>query len=145
MKTRVHISLEVSNLEKSVDFYSKLFKRPPSKNLADYANFRMESPDLHLSLVPSTQLEVKNSNQHFGVELFENDDLKSLLAEAQKQGLQTKIEEQVTCCYAISDKFWVQDPDGHNWEFWIRQADADQMFAAPKKEEASCCAPGCCA
>ena len=51
MKTRVHISLEVADLKKSVDFYSQLFLNPPSKLRNHYANFRLETPTMHLALV----------------------------------------------------------------------------------------------
>lgn len=152
MDTRVHISIEVSDLSQSVAFYSKLFQTNPTKIRDDYANFRLETPQLHLALVhkPGRAKEPgfeSGNNQHFGVELFSNDKLKTWLTSAQSSGLVPRIEEDVTCCYAKADKFWTQDPDGHEWEFWVRSAEAESMHDVPKSETKAnaCCAPSCCA
>ena len=51
MKMRIHISLEVSDLKKSISFYEKLFSQKVSKVKSDYANFRLDEPGLHLALV----------------------------------------------------------------------------------------------
>ena len=151
MDTRVHISIEVSDLNNSVEFYSKLFQCEPTKIRRDYANFRLETPQLHLALVhkPGRAKEPgfeQGNNRHFGVELFSDDKLKNWLSSAQTSGLVPRIEEDVTCCYAKADKFWAQDPDGHEWEFWVRSAEADTMHGAVEsnKQEANCCAPGQC-
>jgi predicted enzyme related to lactoylglutathione lyase len=138
--------LEVSDLERSVDFYSKLFQREPTKVRSDYANFRMESPQLHLALVsmPGRPPE-KSVSRHYGIELFTNDKLSQWLDSVQKSGLGTRVEEATTCCYAVADKFWAQDPDGHEWEFWVRHAEAGSMHEANEggcgTEESTCCAP----
>ncbi len=151
MDSRVHISIEVSDLTKSVNFYTKLFQAHPTKVRDDYANFRLETPQLHLALVhkPGRKRQPgfeQGNNQHFGIELFSNDKLKLWLNNAQSSGLALRIEEDVTCCYAKADKFWAQDPDGHEWEFWVRSAEADSMHSVPKVESntPSCCAPNCC-
>lgn len=149
MDTRVHISLEVSDLKKSADFYAKLFQHEPTKVLSDYANFRLETPQLHLALVSKPDRAPEKgpshgSNRHYGIELFSDDRLNAWLGKAQQSGLAVRIEEDVTCCYATANKFWAQDPDGHEWEFWVRTAEADSMHG--KKEEmtkkAGCCAAG---
>lgn len=146
METRVHVSLEVRDLEKSIEFYSRLFQRSPTKIRGDYANFRMETPQLHLALVhnPGRDAE-KASNRHYGIELFQDEKLATWLQQAQNSGIETRIEEQTTCCYAVADKFWARDPDGHEWEFWVRHGEADEMHSPAPKErdssESSCCPP----
>ena len=149
MQSRVHVSLEVSNLEGAVAFYSRLFQTEPTKVRSDYANFRLEEPGLHLALVaaPSRTPEPKSgpgSNRHFGIELFSDDRLATWLKAGTDAGLALKVEQDITCCYARANKFWAQDPDGHNWEFWVRHAEADSMHddaSDPQSGEASCCAP----
>lgn len=146
MDSRIHISLEVSDLDNSVAFYSRLFRHAPTKLKSDYANFRLESPQLHLALVhnPSRGVEPQ-SNRHYGVELFADERLKIWLESARTSGLQTRIEDQTTCCYAVADKFWARDPDGHEWEFWVRHGEAETMHEAKTERVASddsaCCAP----
>lgn len=147
METRVHISLEVSDIQKSIAFYSALFQREPSKVRADYANFRMEGPDLHLALVHVPNLKTeKVVSRHYGVELFSDDKLKLWLESAKRTGIKPRIEEEVTCCYAVANKFWAQDPDGNEWEFWVRKGEADSMTANQSSEAKApaCCAPGTC-
>ncbi len=153
MDTRVHISLEVSDLNKSVAFYSALFQRNPTKIQSDYANFRMENPQLHLALVhtPARRKEL-SGNRHYGIELFDDGLLEEWLKSARAFDLPIRIEKNVTCCYAVANKFWAQDPDGHEWEFWVRSAEAETMHeigdtkATESKTSSApaCCAPGQC-
>ncbi|MNY53985.1 Cadmium-induced protein CadI [compost metagenome] len=54
-------------------------------------------------------------------------------------GLLTLDEMATNCCYAIQDKIWVTDPDGHQWEiFHVIQGDVDPV----ENQDATCCAPG---
>ena len=166
MESRVHISIEVSNLANAVDFYSRLFQTKPTKLRDDYANFRMETPQLHLALVHNPQRSAEpQSNRHFGIELFADDRLGNWRAAVQNAGVSLRVEAETTCCYAVSDKFWARDPDGHEWEFWVRHSEAETMHSvepaacgteesngcapepkveAPKVKKAACCAPGQC-
>ena len=147
METRVHISHEVSDLAKSIAFYKALFMQEPTKIPQDYANFRMESPGLHLALVHTpSRLSEAPSNRHYGIELFDEAKLKSWQQAVTSANLSVRIEENVTCCYAVANKFWARDPDGHEWEFWVRSAEADAMHGTEKVVQAvpACCAPGQC-
>jgi catechol 2,3-dioxygenase-like lactoylglutathione lyase family enzyme len=139
MDTRVHISLEVRDLEASIKFYQQLFQREPTKVKSDYANFRMDAPSLHLALVhrPGRAPEPADGSRHFGIELFDDERLSGWLETVKQATLEPRIEEQVTCCYAVANKFWVRDPDGHEWEFWVRKEEAEQMRDAGAE---ACCA-----
>jgi catechol 2,3-dioxygenase-like lactoylglutathione lyase family enzyme len=151
MQSRIHVSLEVADLKRSIEFYSKLFGRQPTKIKTDYANFRMDDPQLHLALVHKPRRtpepgQESGSSRHYGIELFSDDVLGSWLSDARAAGLEVRTEEQVTCCYAVADKFWARDPDGHEWEFWVRHDEAEAMHEASAKvqETPRCCAPGRC-
>ena len=167
MQSRVHVSLEVANLSESIAFYSRLFCTDPTKVRLDYANFRLEEPGIHLALVATPDRSPEptagpGSNRHFGIELFSEDRLNEWLGASKDTGIAVRVEEDVTCCYARASKFWARDPNGHNWEFWVRTAEADAMHddsratqadasccvpsAAPAEATSSCCAPsaGCC-
>jgi catechol 2,3-dioxygenase-like lactoylglutathione lyase family enzyme len=146
MESRIHISIEVSDLQKSILFYENLFGHTATKMRPDYANFRLDEPGIHLALVlKPDRIQKQNSNEHFGIELFQNERLESWLKDLQKKGLETRVEEKITCCYAIADKFWARDPDGHEWEFWVRQSEANEMHAntntETKAKVSSCCYP----
>lgn len=143
MKTRIHISVPVSNLDASKAFYTRLFGAQPAKVKPDYANWRLDTPALHLALVHAPQaVDRKNPVRHFGVELFDTGDLGDWRQRAEQAGMQLRTEEQVTCCYAVADKFWAQDPDGNEWEFWVRSDEANAMSGAGRQAKVGeCCAP----
>ena len=141
MKTRIHISLPVQDLEASTRFYESLFGTPPSKQKADYTNFRLDSPALHLALVSSpTPGSTRIGASHFGVELFEGKDLDAWRTRLERAEIPTAIEDGVTCCYAVADKVWATDPEGNRWEFWVRQEEAETMAEEPSE----CCETSCC-
>ena len=50
---RFHLSLNVSDLARSIDFYRVLFGVEPAKRRADYAKFELNDPPLVLSLEPT--------------------------------------------------------------------------------------------
>ncbi len=144
MKTRIHISLEVKDLKKSVEFYSRVFQTEPTRLKDDYANFRLEEPQLHLALNVNKNTKTAVTNQHFGVELFSDQELNAWFKRVQAAGVSAETEEGTTCCYAVADKFWLTDPDHHKWEFWHRKYDVDHSSA---KSSTGHCATGstkCC-
>ena len=49
--SRVQLALNVSDLDSSIDFYSKLFSTKPAKVRPGYANFAISDPPLKLVLV----------------------------------------------------------------------------------------------
>jgi catechol 2,3-dioxygenase-like lactoylglutathione lyase family enzyme len=143
--TRVHINLPVRDLDKSIDFYHRLFDAAPSKVKSDYANFRLEKPALHLALVSRPDYTGKDPvfdfGQHFGVELFDDETLNAWKDRVKSTGILPHLEEeQVTCCYAVADKFWVQDPDGNEWEFWVRTNDEGATLNS-SSAASTCCIP----
>ena len=125
---RVHISLPVSNLARSQAFYSSLFGQAASKVKADYLNFRLDQPAIHLALVQSDQA-APHPGQHYGVELPDAE----IFAEWESRAGQVIHAESVApeadakCCYARAEKVWLTDPDGHRWELWHRTGEHDAM------------------
>ena len=139
---RVHVSLPVAALERSIPFYEGLFGTSVSKHRSDYANFRLDEPSLMLALVqmPKATDDDAGGARHYGVELPDRDTLAAFEARAHEAALPVRVERQVTCCYAVADKFWATDPDGHEWEFWVRTADADSMGTGlPPENGKPCC------
>ena len=52
---RVHVSLDVQSVEQSIVFYREMFGEQPSKVREAYANFRLDSPPVHLALQEGRQ------------------------------------------------------------------------------------------
>jgi len=122
-KVRFHISLNVTDLEKSVRFYEILFDRPPAKQRDDYAKFETDEPPLVLSLEPNGKSGSGTLN-HLGIRLGNARQLVAVQERLEKRGVRSQREEGVECCYAKQTKFWVQDPDNTLWEIYTLDDDS---------------------
>lgn len=123
---RVHISLKVSSLERSLAFYSGLFGEEPSKLKPAYANFRLNEPPVHLALMecPSTH---GDGLSHLGFEVPDAEALVAWKRRLEESGVAFEVEDRARCCYAQADKLWLTDPDGYRWELWVRTGDYERM------------------
>lgn len=137
---RIHIALDVKDIERSVKFYSMLLGGAPSKRRPRYAKFEPTDPSINLALNESTgeQPASHGTSAHFGIQVKAVSDVHQAIEKFKASGHETITEEGTTCCYAVQDKVWVVDPDGHRWEvFVVLQADAkDELYA-----QSGCCAP----
>lgn len=136
---RLHVALTVSNLERSKQFYELLLGVSPSKERPRYAKFEPVDPSVNLSLNEvDGGVSVEGGSAHFGVQVKSVAEVHSAIARFQAAGLDTITEDATTCCYAVQDKVWAIDPDGHKWEvFVVLEADAkDDLYA-----ESGCCGP----
>ena len=135
-----HVSLNVSNIDAAVAFYEKAFGVPATKRRPGYAKFDLQSPLLNLSMVEAPRTGINAS--HFGIQVASTDDVLEAKAKFEAAGLRTITEEQTSCCYAVQDKVWVEDPDGNSWEVFVVLADAATMGSGlPKQQAAACCGP----
>jgi catechol 2,3-dioxygenase-like lactoylglutathione lyase family enzyme len=142
--SRVQLALNVTDLDDAIRFYSKLFATEPAKLRPGYANFAIADPPLKLILFENRDAETRLN--HLGVEVAGTDDVAAAQRRLADQGLATATEDGVTCCYAVQDKVWVDDPDGAPWEIYTVLADAEMpagelRSASPDDAEAElCCA-----
>ena len=139
--SRVQLALNVSDLESAIDFYSKLFKVEPAKRRDGYANFAVDSPPLKLVLIENPGAEGRLN--HLGVEVFSSDEVAATSARLSGEGMATATEDNVTCCYAVQDKVWVDDPDGAPWEVYTVLADSPA--ASGDLQASDTCGAGTCA
>jgi catechol 2,3-dioxygenase-like lactoylglutathione lyase family enzyme len=138
-----HLSLNVSNIDASVAFYEKAFGVKASKRRPGYAKFDLEAPALNLTMQEAPRTGVNAS--HFGVQVASSEDVAAAWARFKAAGLATTTEENTSCCYALQDKVWVEDPDGNAWEVFVVKGEAAVMGEGPALEKqaggAACCAP----
>lgn len=134
MKT--HISLNVSDVEKSAEFYRKMFGVEPVKRKADYAKFDVVNPPLNLTM-NQVLVEKGGSLSHLGLQVETTEEVLGMTKRWNESGLRTLEEMQTACCYALQDKTWVADPDGNRWEvFVVLENTEDKDVSA-----SACCAP----
>ena len=127
--SRVQLALYVSNLEQAIDFYSKLFGVGPAKVREGYANFAIAEPPLKLVLIEGDG--APGTMNHLGVEVESTDAVAQATQRLSNEGLETKLEEETTCCFAVQDKVWVNGPDGEPWEVYTVLSDANVMKLIP--------------
>ena len=121
--SRVQLALNVSDLDKAVGFYSKLFATAPAKLRPGYANFAIAEPPLKLVLIEGSG--EPGSLNHLGVEVDSTDEVAAANTLLTGEGLSCATEDEVTCCFAVQDKVWVDAPDGEPWEIYTVLADAE--------------------
>ena len=132
---RIQLALNVSNLEESIDFYSKFFRAEPSKVRSGYANFAIDEPPLKLVLIEKAG-EAGTIN-HLGVEVFTSEEVVEATKYLSEVGFATDVETETTCCYAKQDKVWVDGPDGSQWEVYTVLADAPESNSL--EGDGACC------
>jgi catechol 2,3-dioxygenase-like lactoylglutathione lyase family enzyme len=115
--SRVQLSLNVTDFEAAVAFYSRLFGAAPAKLRPGYANFAIADPPLKLVLNAPGNGPGGTIN-HLGVEVDSTDEVDSAGARMAAEGLDTEPAPGTVCCYALQDKVWAHDPDGLPWEYY---------------------------
>jgi catechol 2,3-dioxygenase-like lactoylglutathione lyase family enzyme len=140
--SRVQLALNVSDLDAAVDFYSKLFATQPAKLRPGYANFAIDEPALKLVLIEGHG--EPGTLNHLGVEVESTDQVGAAQSRLVREGLATATEDNVSCCYAVQDKVWVDGPDREPWEIYtvlgdVEMAPGELRTVAPG-EESMCCA-----
>lgn len=152
---RLHVHLSVSDLDRSIDFYAGLFGAQPTVVKDDYAKWMLDDPRVNFAI--STRAAAKGLD-HLGVQVDSTEELKTLSAQLASVGRAIHEQTATTCCYARSDKAWVDDPDGIAWETFFTFGEAtvygaDRAPPAPSEADASvapaiCCtprgSPSCC-
>ena len=122
--SRVQLALNVEDLDASIAFYTSLFRTPPAKVRADYANFAIADPPLKLVLFANSG--EPGTLNHIGVEVDTADEVAAAIARTTALGLDQRVQENVSCCFAVQDKTWIKGPD-NEWEFYTVLADAPAM------------------
>jgi catechol 2,3-dioxygenase-like lactoylglutathione lyase family enzyme len=138
---RMHVSLYVSNLAASVNFYTTFFGQAAEKIKPGYAKYILEKPSLIISFIENPE-RVQQNFGHLGFQLETVEEMSEWLNKARLQGIVSKEEIGTSCCYAIQDKFWATDPDGVQWEVYYFHEDAefnDPHYAS--QDASACCMP----
>lgn len=140
--SRVQLALNVSDLDAAIDFYSKLFASVPAKVRPGYANFAVVDPPLKLVLIETPEGRgsgVGGALNHLGVQVEATEEVARAVGRLSEEGLATTEEQGTTCCYAVQDKVWVEDPDATPWEVYTVLADAPTEAGSCGEGAGICC------
>jgi catechol 2,3-dioxygenase-like lactoylglutathione lyase family enzyme len=135
---RFHIHIGVEKLEEAIRFYSALFGAAPVKTKPDYAKWMLEDPRINFAI--STRAKMKGVD-HLGIQVEEESELNELRSRLERADMKVLEEGATTCCYARSDKSWIQDPAGIPWEAYRTMEDAKFFSDSTGSTESACCTP----
>ncbi|MEX0964450.1 MAG: ArsI/CadI family heavy metal resistance metalloenzyme [Pseudohongiellaceae bacterium] len=135
---RMHINVGVEDLNKSIKFYTALFGAEPVKTKPDYAKWMLEDPRINFAISSHTG---KRGVDHLGLQVDEDGELEELRERLRAADMSLFDEGETVCCYARSEKSWVQDPSGVAWEAFKTMEDV-QLFSEPEQMQGdACCVP----
>jgi catechol 2,3-dioxygenase-like lactoylglutathione lyase family enzyme len=131
---KLHVYVFVKDLEKSSAFYTNLFKTEPNKARDDYVKWDLENPPLNFAI----SNHGKAGLDHLGIEVENSSELAELYQRADTNAIARDDEGETVCCYKRSEKSWVKDPHGINWELFHSLND-EETFS--DKTTGQCCKP----
>lgn len=136
---KMHVSLNVADLERSVQFYEAFFGAPAHKRRPGYANFDLAEPPLKLALNERGGVSSGGGRlDHLGIQVATMQQVDAARERLIEAGLATFDEGDTTCCYARQNKIWATDPGGNAWEVYVL---LDDMADEEAAEHAACCEP----
>ena len=148
---RFHVHVSVDDLAGSIRFYTSIFGVGPAVEKSDYAKWMLEDPRINFAI---SNRGGKAGVNHLGLQVDSADELAALRAQVARADIAADDEPAAQCCYAVSDKYWIEDPQGVAWETLHTLGDIPVFGndATPRAEAApaACCTPKdaatkCCA
>lgn len=113
---RLHVHISVKDLSASIQFYRELFNSEPVVTKDDYAKWTLEDPRVNFAI---SQRNKATGVDHLGIQVEDRAELTEVY-ERFKRAEGPVIEEGKTvCCYAQSEKSWIEDPQGVEWETFL--------------------------
>jgi hypothetical protein len=137
---RFHVHINVDNLEASIGFYRTMFGIEPSVVESDYAKWMLDDPRVNFAI---SQRGRTAGIDHLGLQAEDEGELADLGARLREADAVTLAEQGTVCCYAKSDKFWAEDPQGVRWESF-RTLGTSTTYTQSDDEggkSAPCCGP----
>ena len=144
---RLHVHVSVKDLDASVRFYSQLFAASPTVRKSDYAKWMLDDPRVNFAI---SARDGKPGVQHLGIQVEDRRELAEVYERLQRAERPVIEEGETTCCYAHSEKSWIDDPQGLQWETFLTTGEStvygtdEVQSKAEKESKAACCAPSCC-
>ena len=141
---RFHVHVAVDDLKQSIGFYSALFAAEPSVRKPDYAKWMLDDPRVNFAI--STRGREPGLD-HLGIQVENKTELHEVYARLRQAGGTIVEQGETSCCYAQSEKSWIDDPAGIAWETFHTTGEATDYGDGSGERAAriahgkSCCAP----
>ena len=120
---RIHVGLNVDDLDAAIEFYTRLFDQPPTMRRDEYVKSMLDDPFVNLSITDSP--DERNGVNHLGIQVPSNDALDAQRTTWDDNGLERHDQDDLLCGYQHQDKSWVFDPEGVGWEAFVTHGVVD--------------------
>jgi len=144
---RFHVHVNVNDLDASIRFYSILFGSAPTVHKPDYAKWMLDDPRVNFAI---SQRDRAAGVDHLGLQAEDGAELEAIRERLVAADAVALSERGTTCCYAHSDKYWAEDPQGVRWETFHTHGEATTYSVPVAQSESTkseaCCGPqsSCC-
>lgn len=138
---RLHVHVSVKDISASVRFYRELFDAEPTVIKDDYAKWMLEDPRVNFAISRSA---AATGVDHLGIQVQDPKELAEVYERLKKAEGPVIEEGETTCCYARSEKSWIHDPQGVEWEVFLTTSESavyGSELVVPKATK-PCCTPG---
>jgi len=143
---RLHVRVAAEKLPQSIGFYSSLFAAEPAVVKTDYAKWMLDDPRVNFAI--STRGREPGLD-HLGIQVENADELTEVYARLRQAGGNVIEQGQTTCCYAKSEKAWIDDPAGISWETFLTSGESttygdgtgERVPRVAHEKPGACCAP----
>ncbi len=162
---RFHVHVAVDDLERAIGFYSAMFAAQPAVVKSDYAKWMLDDPRVNFAISARGR---PPGLDHLGIQVEDQDELHEVYGRLDRAGAPVLDQGETQCCYARSEKSWVDDPAGIAWETFLTTGEstvygdgggergvqiwhevpkvaaccAPQVEAKAETKAGACCAPG---
>ena len=134
---RLHVHVAVEDLAASVRFYSQLFAGEPAVLKPDYAKWMLEDPRVNFAI---SARGARAGIEHLGIQVEDASELTEVYERLRRAGRPVLEEGATTCCYARSEKSWIEDPQGVKWETFLTTGEST-AYGADAARASACCTP----
>ena len=138
---RLHVHVSVGDIGKAIPFYSALFAASPAVLKDDYAKWMLDDPRVNFAI--STRGREAGLD-HLGIQVESEGELQEVYARLRNAGGSVFEEGETTCCYAQSEKSWIDDPAGISWETFFTTGESTHYGNSVDKDARLAHAKACC-
>ena len=137
---RLHVHVSVDDVSKSIQFYSTLFAAEPVVTKADYAKWMLEDPRVNFAI---SKRGGATGIRHLGIQAEDRAELAEVYSRLRRAEGPVLEEGATTCCYAKSEKSWIEDPQGVKWETFHTTGESTTYGTEEPSVQSSspCCGP----
>lgn len=118
---RFHVHLRVNQLDESIRFYKALFNAEPTVIKGDYAKWMLDDPQVNFAISTG---QGEAGIRHLGLQTDSSEGLQEVYQNLQNADGAIVEEGETVCCYAKSEKSWITDPQGIEWEAFFTHGEA---------------------